>query len=246
MDADHELKMNLSRREIRVLLLHEFRPGHKATEAVNNICSTMGEDVLSILTAQHWSNRFKNDNLELDDLPRPGRSLEVDVDHIKQLTEQDPRLTSRCLAAQLGCSHTALDKHLNEFGKTRRYGVWISHELSPHQLQYRVDACMDLMTSHRNYQWLRNLIIGNEKCVFYVNYKHRRQWLSPGQTGVATPKADLHPKKVMLRIRWCQWDYSLGNSSKWLHHHCCSLLSTIGSSCRKTQGKAGLNLLFAW
>jgi hypothetical protein len=33
MDVDHGLKMNLSRREIRVLLLHEFRLGHKATEA---------------------------------------------------------------------------------------------------------------------------------------------------------------------------------------------------------------------
>ena len=109
MDADHELKMNLSRREIRVLLLHEFRLGHKATEAANNICSTMGEDVLSISTAQHWFNRFKNDNLELDDLPRPGRPLEVDVDHLKQLTEQDPRLTSRCLAEQLRCSYTAVE-----------------------------------------------------------------------------------------------------------------------------------------
>ena len=50
MDADHELKMNLSRREIPVLLLHEFRLGHKATEAANSICSTMCEDVLSIRT----------------------------------------------------------------------------------------------------------------------------------------------------------------------------------------------------
>ena len=67
----------------------------------------VGEDVLSIRTAQHWFNRFKNGSLELDDLPRPGRPLEVDVDHLKQLIEHDPRLTSRCLAEQLGCSHTA-------------------------------------------------------------------------------------------------------------------------------------------
>jgi hypothetical protein len=47
MDVDHELKMNLSHREIRVLLLHEFRLGRKATEAANSIYSTMREDVLS-------------------------------------------------------------------------------------------------------------------------------------------------------------------------------------------------------
>ena len=53
MDADHELKMNFSRREIRVLLLHEFRRSHKATEAPNNIFITMDEDVLPVRTAQH-------------------------------------------------------------------------------------------------------------------------------------------------------------------------------------------------
>ena len=157
-----------------MLLLHEFRLGHKATEAAHNICSMMGEDVLSIRTAQNWINRFKNGILEPDVLPRPGRPLELDVDLLKQLIEQDPRLTSRYLAEQLGCSHTAAEKHLNELGKTWKYGVWIPHELSPQQLQCRVDACMDLMTSHRNYQWLRNLITGDEKWVLYVNYTHRR------------------------------------------------------------------------
>ena len=221
MDADHELKMKLSCREIRVLLLHKFHLGHKATEAANNICSTMGEDVLSIRRAQHWFDRFKNGNLELDDLSRLGRLLEVGVDHLKQLIEQDPRLTSQCLAEQLGCSHTAVETHLNELGKTWRYGVWILHQLSPHQLQYRVDACMDLMTSHRNYQWLRNLITGDEKRVLYINYTHRCQRLSPDQTVVATPKADLHSKEGDAeRLVGCQWDYSLGNSSKWLHQHC--------------------------
>jgi transposase len=104
MDIDHGLKMNLSRREIRVLLLHEFRLGHKATEAANNICSTMGEDVLSIRTAQHWFNRFKNGNFELDDLPRSGRPLDLDVDLLTQLIEENPRLTLRCLAEQHRCS----------------------------------------------------------------------------------------------------------------------------------------------
>jgi hypothetical protein len=33
------------------------------------------------------------------------------------------------------------------------------------------------MTSHRNYQWLRNLITGGEKWVLYVNHTRKRQWL---------------------------------------------------------------------
>jgi histone-lysine N-methyltransferase SETMAR len=61
---------------------------------------------------------------------------------------------------------------------------------------------MELMTSHHNYQWLRNLITGDEKWVLYVNHTRNRQWLGAGQTGVATPKNDLHPKMIMLSVWW--------------------------------------------
>jgi hypothetical protein len=77
--------MNLSPREIRVFILHEFHVDHKAMEATNNICSTTGEDVLSIRPAKNRFNRFKNGNLELDGLPRSGRPLDVYVDLLKQL-----------------------------------------------------------------------------------------------------------------------------------------------------------------
>ena len=66
-DIDRESKMNFSCKELRVLLLHEFRLGRKATEAARNLCSTMGEDMLSIRTAQHSLNRFKSGNFELND-----------------------------------------------------------------------------------------------------------------------------------------------------------------------------------
>ncbi len=74
----------------------------------------MSKDALSIRTVQHWFNRFKNDNFELDDLPHSGRPLEVAMDLLKQLIEEDSRLTTRCFAERLGCSHTTVEKHLGE------------------------------------------------------------------------------------------------------------------------------------
>ena len=65
---------------------------------------------------------------------------------------------------------------------------------------------MELMTSHRNYQWLHNLVTGDEKWVLYINYGYHHQWLSPGQTGVVTPK----PQEGDAER---QRNYSLGNSS---------------------------------
>jgi hypothetical protein len=53
MELELELETNISGRELRVLLLHEFRLDHKATKAASNMCSTMGKDVLPIRAAQH-------------------------------------------------------------------------------------------------------------------------------------------------------------------------------------------------
>ena len=162
----------------------------------------MGEDTVSIRTAQHCFNRFKSGSFELNDSRHSGRPPEVNVDVLKQLVEEDPTLTTRFLAERFGCSNTTVQTHLSELGKTWKYGVWIPHKLSPHQLQLRVNTCMALLTSHRNYQWLHNLITGDEKWVLYVNHTRKRQWLGTGQTGIATPKNDLHPRKIMLSVWW--------------------------------------------
>ena len=61
---------------------------------------------------------------------------------------------------------------------------------------------MELLTSHRNTEWFRNLITGDEKWVLYINYPHHRQWLGKHQTGLATPKSETHPKKIMLSVWW--------------------------------------------
>jgi hypothetical protein len=36
----------------------------------------------------------------------------------------------------------------------------------------------------------------------YVNHTRKRQWLGAGQIRVATPKNDLHSKKIMLSVWW--------------------------------------------
>ena len=168
MEVDLELEMKLSRRELQLLLLHEFRLGRKVTEAASNICGTIGKDVLSIRTTQHWFHRFKNGNFELDDLSHSGRPLQVDMDLLKELIEQDPRLITRCLAERLRCSHIAIETHLHELGKTWKYRVWIPHELSSLQLQQRVDACMELITSHRNSTILL-LVMRSECCILTMS-----------------------------------------------------------------------------
>ena len=74
---------------------------------------------------------------------------------------------------------------------------WIPHELSPFQLQLRVDTYMALMTSHCNYQWLHNHNTGDEKWMLYVNHRRKHQWLGSGQTDRATSKT------IFIQERLC-------------------------------------------
>ena len=194
--------MEFSQRDIRILLLHEFRQGHTAAAARRNIARTTETDTISVRVAQYWFARFRNGQFDLEDLPRSGRPLTVDVDILKQLIEYNSRLTCRFLAEQLGCSPMAVSNHLRALGKTWKYGALVPYDLSPRHLQERIDTCRNLTSFRRTFQWLHNLVTSDEKWVLYANNIHRRQWLSPGQAGVPTPRTGLLVKKAMLCVWW--------------------------------------------
>ena len=77
IDLDVELEMKISCTELRLLLVHEFHLGPKATEATSNIRGTMNNDALFVREAQHWFHRSKNRSFELEDLPHTGRPIWV-------------------------------------------------------------------------------------------------------------------------------------------------------------------------
>jgi transposase len=101
-----------------VLVLHEFRLGSSVREAAADINQTMGEDTISPSTVDRWFHHFRDGDMNFEDAPRPGRPASIDVDALKALVEEDPRLSSRCLAERLQCDHTAVLEHLHNLGKT--------------------------------------------------------------------------------------------------------------------------------
>jgi histone-lysine N-methyltransferase SETMAR len=61
---------------------------------------------------------------------------------------------------------------------------------------------LSLLSSHRNFNWLDNLITGDEKWVMYDNRSPKRQWLDPGDPGQPISNVDRQGKKVLLSIWW--------------------------------------------
>ncbi|EFN83698.1 Histone-lysine N-methyltransferase SETMAR, partial [Harpegnathos saltator] len=55
---------------IRAILWYEFKSGRKATETARNIKFVSGEESISERTAQHWFQKFRDENESLEDARR--------------------------------------------------------------------------------------------------------------------------------------------------------------------------------
>ena len=186
---------------IRSCMLYEYRRGYSAAAAFRNITEAYGK-VMSLVQCNKWFAKFKNGSYDLKDRPKSGRPTEVDTDVLRDLIETDPRKSSRDLAVQMGISHTCVINHLKNMGKVNKCGIWVPHKLSAENRLQRQTICTSLLARNEVNPFLRRIITGDEKWVLYVNVERKKQWLSPSQTPIPTPKAGLHPKKVLLCVWW--------------------------------------------
>lgn len=191
-----------SKEHIRHCLLYEYQLGHTASEAERNICRAIGPGAVSNATAWRWFDRFRNKDFSLQDEPKSGRPMEIDLSQLRQAIESEPTQTTRDVASTLGCTHGAVRYHFKRLCFVSKLGDWTPHDLSPVQLQKRVEACQQLLSSHRTFNWLDNLITGDEKWVLYANVQRKRQWLPQHKKPAPTPKPGLHPQKRMISVWW--------------------------------------------
>ena len=89
---------------IRHCILYEFQLGNSASAAARNICAALGDDTVADRTCRDWFKRFREGDISLEDRPRPGRPMESDIERLKVLIEDNPRLTTRELSTMLGCN----------------------------------------------------------------------------------------------------------------------------------------------
>lgn len=194
--------MQNSKEHIRHCLLYEYQLGSTATAAARNICRVVDTDAVTHTTAARWFDRFRRGDYSLQDEARSGRPTTIDLSQLREAIESDPTLTTRSVARTLGCSKSAVHYHFQRLRLVPKLGDYSPHALTPAQFKKRVEACQQLLSLQRNFNWLDNLITGDEKWVLYANIHRRRQWLQPHQKPVLTPKPGLHPKKRMLCVWW--------------------------------------------
>ena len=114
--------------------------------AVQNICTAYGEGALSKRTFERCFAKFRSGNENLEDEPHPRRPSELADEDLESLLKANPRITTREMAEELGCSHTAVESHLHKIGKVSKLGTWVPHELSESNLNQRVTICSSLLS----------------------------------------------------------------------------------------------------
>ncbi len=78
-----------SKHHIRVCLLYEYKLGHNAVEATQNICSVVDQGVINTLTAYRWFERFRIWDKSLQGYPKSGRPSQTDFVELKQEIESE-------------------------------------------------------------------------------------------------------------------------------------------------------------
>ena len=193
---------SLPKDHIRHVIFYEYSRGTTGTQAAQNINSVYGKGSTTEQTCRNWFSRFRSGETDLSDKPRAGRPSELNEETLIQLLKEDNRQPTRILAEQLGTAHSTVVDHLHALGYTNRYGNWIPHDLKEADKWQRMSICGALLTRYMHRSFLPRLITGDEKYIFYANYRRRKQWIAPGEKPRSDPRPEIHRKKLMLSVWW--------------------------------------------
>lgn len=197
--------MELTREQIRLLMLHEYKLSSKpnATETARRINQAWGKGTVGDRTVRERFAEFKNGNESLTHNQGAGRPKEIDRQAVLNAIETSPSLTTRMLADQFECAQSSIVEILKELGKVWKKTRWVPHELTEAQKAKRVNAAQVLLDRQTETPFLANrLITGDEKWISYVNPNPHGQWLDPNEKPDGTPKKGIWQKKAMLCVFW--------------------------------------------
>jgi histone-lysine N-methyltransferase SETMAR len=188
--------------EIHLILLYEFKLGHRSAEECQNINLTLGKGTTCTRTVQRWFDRFRSGDTSLEEKHGRGRAPAVDNQQLKTLVEANPRTTARELALELGVGCATIMRHLTAIGQKKKLDKWVPHDLTENQKNRRLEVASSLLLRQKNEPFLDRIITCYEKWILYDNTRRSGQWLDYDEQPDHCPKPDLHPKKVMVTVWW--------------------------------------------
>ena len=172
-------------RYLREVLIFCFHLKKAAAEAHRMLPSTYGEAILSEITCPEWFQRFKNSDFDVEDRHRGGKEKIFKDSESEALLAEDSCQTQEELAESLGATQKAISKRLKGMGMIQMQGNWVPYELKPRDVERRFFACEQLLQRQNRKGFLRRIVTGYEKWIYYDNPKLRKSWGMPGHASTS-------------------------------------------------------------
>ena len=191
------LKMNKKQHFWHTILTY-FKKGKNTTETQRRFVQCM-ETVLWLI--EHVKNGLWSFVLEISHWIM----LHCRVDQLKVtviLIENNQHYTTWEIAYILKISKWRTENHLHQLGYVHRFDVWVPHKLAKKNLLDCISLYDFLLKHNKNVPFLKQIVTGDETWILYNNVEWKRLWGKQNEPPPTTPKAGLHPKKVMLCIWW--------------------------------------------
>jgi len=84
------------------------------------------------------------------------------------------------LAESLGVAQSTISIRLKALGMIQKQGNWVPYELKPRDLERRFFTCEQLLQRQKRKDFLRRIVTGDEKWIYYDNSKRKKSWDKPG------------------------------------------------------------------
>ena len=130
-----------SRRELSSSFFFLQCKGPKEIHAI--LIETLGEHAPSYATVKNWVAQFKHGDFSTCHGPHPGRTKTVTtpeiIDQIRELTVEDPRISAKSIAEQLGNSHEWVRSIIHEdWDMLKLAAKWVLKCLNADQKRLKV------------------------------------------------------------------------------------------------------------
>ncbi|KAF2353080.1 hypothetical protein FHG87_016163 [Trinorchestia longiramus] len=155
--------MYMTKHDLRLLMLHDFKLGHNASEASANINRAWGEEFTRDRTVRRWFGKFRSGDESLKNEEGRGRLGSLENEQLYAVVEQNPRLSVREMSQTLGVSIATVSRHLKIIGKVKKLDKWVPRELNENQKLRRFEVCSMLSLRNTNDPFLDRIATCDEK-----------------------------------------------------------------------------------
>ena len=176
--------MNTPKRDFRLLMLHENKLGHNASETSTNINRAWGEGSTSDRTVRRWFQKFRSGDENLEDEGRE-RACSLDNEKLQAVVEQNPHVSVRKMTQTLGVSTATVSRHLQSIGKVKKsINGSLMSSMSIKNLRNTNDPFLD------------RIVTCDEKWILYDNRKRSVLWLDRDESPKHFPNPKLHQQRL--------------------------------------------------